>query len=250
MRNWILITLYISSITIPEMSKPVVRPSIISHNIHSQSEDAQETDKFMTRLRDVKFSGLIESSMWTLTHDYKDSKQVDVVLNTVMRYLEAFTKYEQGDGSSLKQLGGTKQLKGQLAIWLNDNDQAVRAFAATMLGISGDHTYAPQIAKLLLKKEQTSDHILYDRGRAALALGILQAKEYSKEIVMLLSSTNEFDRSGAAQGLGWMGNKEHAKAVAQLLNDGDENVRAAAKYALEMMGASELIKDKNEEEDL
>ena len=169
---------------------------------------------------------------------------MEEVLNTLQRYLSALEKYEQGDTSTLKQIGEIKQLKDQLAIWLDDSDQAIRAFAATMLGISADQTYAPQLAKLLVRKDQKSDLLIYDRGAAARALGLLQAKEYGKALVTLLSSTNEYDRGGAVQGLGWMGDKEYAKAVAQLLDDKDENIREAAKQALEMMGASELIKDK------
>ena len=182
--------------------------------------------------------------MWTLIHDYKDHKHLEAVLNTWQRYMEALAKYEQGDGSSLDQLGGVKQLKDQLAIWLNDNEQAIRAFAATILGISGDQRYARQIAELLVRKEKNPDNLVYDRGRAALALGLLQAKEYGKDLVKMLASKNDYDRSGAVQGLGWMGDKAHAKAVAQLLNDKDQDIREAAKQALEMMRATELSKEK------
>jgi len=79
-------------------------------------------------------------------------------------------------------------------MWLKDNDQAIRAFAATMLGISGDQSYSPLLAKLLVRKEQNADDLIYDRGRAALALGLLQAKEYGKDLVTMLSSANEYDR--------------------------------------------------------
>jgi HEAT repeat protein len=162
-----------------------------------------------------------------------------------IRYFEALAKSEQGDSSLLRQIGGIKKFKEQLAIWLYDKDQAIRAFAATMLGIIGDQAYAQHIAKLLMKKEQNPDDIIiYDRGRAALVLGILQAKEYDKHLLMLLSSNNKYDRAGAVQGLGFMGNKEYAKAVAQLLNDEDEDLRISAKHALQMLGAGELIKDK------
>jgi HEAT repeat protein len=113
-----------------------------------------------------------------------------------------------------------------------------------MLGVSGDQAYSPQLAKLLARKEKSADEIIYDRGRAALALGLLQAKEYGKDLVKMISSTNEYDRAGAAMGLGWMGDRENASAVAQLLKDKDELVREAAKQSLEMMGASDLIKDK------
>src|SRR5262249_6046948 len=244
MKNEILIISLIFAVASTAMSIPIAFYSIFSHGSLQQSQTTPETDEFIKRLRDEKFRYIFEGSTWTLIHDYKDYKHMDEVLGTLQRYMEALAKYEQGDGSSLKQFGGIKQLKDQLAMWLEDNDQAIRAFAATMLGISGDQAYSPLLAKLLVRKEQNADELIYDRGQAALALGLLQAKEYGKDLVTMLSSTNEYDRAGAAQGLGWMGDKENAKAVAQLLKDKDERVREAAKRSLEMMGASDLIKDK------
>ena len=209
-----------------------------------QPQDTQMTDQFIKRLKDEKFIDIQGGAMWTLIHDYKDYKHIQSVLTTLQRYMEALAKYEQGDNSSLNKLGGIKQLKNQLAIWLDDNDQAVRAFAATMLGVCGDNAYSRQLAKLLVRTEQNYDDEVYDRGRAALALGLIQSKEYGKDLVTMLSSANEYDRYGAAEGLGWMGDKENAKAVARLLTDKDERVREIAKWALEMLGASELMKDK------
>jgi len=244
MRNKILIISLIFAVASAAMSIPIALYSIFSRGSLQQSQTTRETNEFIKRLKDEKFRSIYGGSAWTLTHDYKDYKHMDDVLGTLQRYMEALAKYEQGDDSSLKQLGGIKQLKDQLAVWLEDNDQAIRAFAATMLGVSGDQAYSPLLARLLVRNEQNADDIIYDRGRAALALGLLQAKEYGKDLVTMLSSTNEYDRAGAVQGLGWMGDKENAKAVAPLLKDKDELVREAAKQSLEMMGASDLIKDK------
>ena len=210
----------------------------------SEPQTAQETEEFIKRFTDERFRDISGGMMWTLIHDYKDQKHLEAVLNTWQRYMEALAKYKQGDGSSLDQLGGVKQLKDQLAIMLNDDEQAIRAFAATILGISGDQRYARQIAELLVRKEKNPDNHVYDRGRAALALGLLQAKEYGKDLVKMLASKNDYDRSGAVQGLGWMGDKVHAKAVAKLLNDKDQDIREATKQALEMMRATELSKEK------
>jgi HEAT repeat protein len=245
MRNNILIISLIFAVGITAMSIPIALHSIFPQGGLQQPQTTRETDEFIKRLKDEKFRDIHGGSVWTLTHDYEDHTHMEEALDTLQRYMEALAKYERGDGSSLKRLGGGKQLKDQLAKWLEDNDQAIRAFAATMLGISGDQSYSPPLAKLLVRKEQNAGDIIYDRGRAALALGLLQAKEYGKDLVTMLSSTNEYDRLGAAQGLGWMGDKENAKAVAQLLKDKDERVREAARQSLEMMGARDLIKDKN-----
>src|SRR5262245_13493151 len=244
MRNEILIISLIFAVASTALPSPIALYSIFSQGSLLQSEATRETNEFIKRLKDEKFRDIFGGSTWTLIHDYKDHKHMDEVLDTLQRYMEALAKYEQGDGSSLKQLGGIKQLKDKLAMWLEDKDQAIRAFAATMLGISGDQAYSPLLAKLLVRKEQNADDLVYDRGRAALALGLLQAKEYGKDLVTMLSSTNEYDRAGAVQGLGWMGDKENAKAVAQLLKDKDEGLREAARQSLEMMGASDLIKEK------
>src|SRR5262249_26290091 len=200
-----------------------------------QAQNTQTTDQFLKRLEDKNFSEIMGGATWTLIHDYKDYKHIEEVLNTMQGYTEGLASYEQGDDSSLRRLGGIKKLKDQLAIWLEDSEQAVRAFGATMLGVSGDQAYSSQLAKLLERKEDNPDELVYDRGRAALALGLLQAKEHGKALVTMLSSKNEYDRAGALQGLGWMGDKEHSEAVAQLLNDKDENVRESAKVALEML---------------
>ena len=75
----------------------------------------------------------------------------------------------------------------------------------------------------------------FDRGRAAIALGLLGATEYTSEILTVVKSSNPFDRSGAAFGLGALRATEHETIVAQLLNDEDEQVREAAKEPLAMM---------------
>ena len=201
-----------------------------------QESQSQDVDDFLSRWKDQRHTNLLANATWALTHNYSDSKRVDEVLESVKSYFEAFEKYERGDRSSLAQMGGVKAFKDKLAGWLNDDDQAVRAFAAVMLGISGDKSYAPQLANLLKgRKYKDSDRLHYDRGRAAMALGLVDAKEYIPTLVALLNSSNEFDRSGAAYGLGFLKARDQAQAVAKLLNDKDERVCTAAKESLEMM---------------
>jgi hypothetical protein len=214
----------------------------------SPPEQSQDVDEFLRRLKDEKLKNLLDGALWTVTHDYSEYKHMEEVLKTVQSYFEAIGKYEKGDRSSLDQLGGIKAFKDKLAGWLNDDDQAIRAFAAVLLGVSGDKAYAPQLANLLKERKYQDDDLLYyDRGRTAMALGLVGANEYTSNLVNLLNSSNEYDRSGAAYGLGFLGAKDQAKAVAKLLNDKDEGVREAAKESLEMMGAADLIKDKKTE---
>jgi hypothetical protein len=212
----------------------------------SQSEESKQTAAFLLRWKDRRLQDLYHGAIWTLTHDYAELSRVEEVLKITDGYLQAVAAYERGDGSALTQHGGIKGLSIRLATWLTDEDQAVRAFSATMLGIIGDQSCAPQIASLLKEKEQKPGLVSYDRGRAALALGLLKAKEYTRSLVSLLSSPNKHDRTGAVQGLGWMQATDEAKAVAKLQADADQTVRQAARQALRMMGATSLIKDMRE----
>ena len=151
--------------------------------------------------------------MWTLIHDYTEYAPMEKVLKTLQTYFEALEKYEKGDHSLLDQIGGIKAFKDKMAGWLKVGDKAIRAFAATALGISGDLTYAPDIARLLNRTVyKKNDYLRYDKVRAAIALGLLGAKD-------------------------------QAKAVVGLLDDEEEDVRDAAKQSLEMMGATDLIRD-------
>lgn len=194
-------------------------------------EQVQSTDEFLARWKDERNSKLVQSAVWTVAHDYADYKHAQEVLQPVQLYLVAIG---EGDRSSLDH-GGIKAFKDRLSGLLNDEDQAIRALAALLLGICGDKSYAHQLAILLKPRTATSDRLRYDRGRAAMALGLVAAKEYTLELVHLLKSSNSFDRAGAAFGLGSLRARDQRNAVARLLNDTDEGVRSAAKESLAMM---------------
>ena len=208
-----------------------------------QQIEMKDAADFRNRLKQERHRNLLEGATWTLIHDYRDFKHVEEVMKYVQSFFEALDAHAKGNSDSLSKLGGLKRFKDQMAVWLNDNDQAVRAYAAVMLGISGDRAYAGQLGNLLKPRKYGQDVLVqYDRGRAAMALGLIGAKEHESRLVGLLKSKNEYDRSGAAYGLGFLAAKAHAKAIAKLLDDKDESVREAAKESLEMMGAGELIK--------
>ncbi len=203
------------------------------------NQTSPKTNDFADRMQNPLFVNQITSAMWTLTHDYSDHKRSQDVMKTVLSYLEAFEKNKKGDSKDLESLGGEKALKDKLADWLNDEDQAIRAFSAVMLGVSGDKSYAPQLGKLLQeRKYKERDLLHYDRGRAAMALGMLEAKEYTQNLVDLLKSENEFDKVGAAYGLGYMKAKDKSSVIEELLKDEDKMVRQAAKDSLKLMGVN------------
>lgn len=209
-------------------------------------QQSQYVDEFLRRWKDEGYRGYLDGALWSLTHGYSDYSRMEEVLKMLQSYIEALDKYEKGSHSPLEQMGGIKALKDKTAGLLDDNDQAIRGFAATVLGISGDRTYAPQIARLLSRRGSNDHDSRTDRGRAASALGLLQAKEYANELVVLLESTNHYDRAGAAMGLGLMGAKDKAGAVARLLNDDNDlsgNVQSSAIYSLVEMEAKEYVQE-------
>src|SRR5262245_12539492 len=92
------------------------------------SEDVREIDELIKRLGDERFKEIQSGALWTLIHDYRDYGHIQSVLLTLQSYMERFEKYKGGDTSSLNQAGGVKQFKDQLAAWLDDDEQCVRAF--------------------------------------------------------------------------------------------------------------------------
>jgi len=206
-----------------------------SATLQGAAVEQQTTDEFLARWKDERNRKLLGAAFWTVSHDYADYKHSKEVLMPVQLYLIAIAKHEKGDRAPLSQLEGIKAFKDRLASLLNDEDQSIRALGAVLWGISGDKAYTSHLARLLKRRGPASGGPRYDRGRAAMALGMVGAKEYTLELVNLLKSSNSFDRSGAAFGLGSLRAKDQRKAVARLLNDADENVRNAAKESLEMM---------------
>lgn len=199
-------------------------------------ETSREPNDFFKRLNTPRFANYYASASWTLTHDYSDSKRVDEVLKTVKEYFSAFEKNERGDRTELDRLGGVKSFKDKLAVWLNDDDQAIRAFAAVLLGISGDKSYALQLANLLKeRKYKERDYIHYDKARAAMALGMIGATEFTEQLAEMLKSKESYDRAGAAIGLGYLRAKSKIEAIKKLTTDKDEEVRKAAQESLMLM---------------
>ena len=244
MKHLTIISLLLSIATFSILaSGQTVRPKTSQQSVGKQS---QEVDEFIKRFGVQEHRNLLDGALWTLTHDYSEFKQMEEVLKTFQSYFEALSKYEQGDSSSIEKIGGIKAFKNKLAEWLKDDDQSIRAFAAVVLGISGDKSFAPQLAELLKERKIKENDIRYDRGRAAMALGLVGAKEYTSSLAKLLKSSDEYDRVGAAYGLGFLKARKQSKAVAILLND-EESVREAAKESLTMMKATNLVKEKKAE---
>ncbi len=193
---------------------------LLSAVTYSQTEEkeehANELHFVIQRFQDPEHLDLLQGSIWTLTHDYTDYTRMDEVLKSSLTYLEALAKYRAGDAKPLTELGGMQSFKQNLSLWLQDESQATRAYSAVLMGISGDAAFAPQLAAFLDKRDVADDNV-YDRGRAAMALGLIGAVDHKQKIAALLTSKHQSDRAGAISALRKFGAKEHAKDIADLL---------------------------------
>ena len=191
-----------------------------------QSNSIESNEKQLEDLRhrfSVKYGGVLFSNLWSLTHNYESKTEVDEVLKYFEKFLAAL---ESRNEAKFREIGGVKVFKEKFSGFLKSDDDAVKGFAATMLGITGDAGYAPAIAALMEERDKSSSEsnisptVVY-RGRAAMALGILGAKEYTAKIALLLKSRNNYDRTGAISALNYLDAKEYTKEIVALLVNKD-----------------------------
>ncbi|MBK8147604.1 MAG: HEAT repeat domain-containing protein [Acidobacteria bacterium] len=202
-----------------------------------------DADQFIKRMNEPGVANLQQSALKTLSTDFSDFKKSDTVMNQTSWFLRVLSRYENGDRIALDEYGGIAKFTDKCAVWIKDDDQSIRAFGAVMIGVSGDKSFAPQLAELLTNsKYAEKDKVKYDRGRAAIALGMIGAEDYKPQLAKMLTSSEYNDRQGAALGLGFLKAKEYAKEVARLQDDKEPNVRDDARGALKLMGADELIR--------
>lgn len=231
MKTLIIATLLVSGLGFANNASAATTPSPAV-----QQSRIPEVDQFLKRRKDPRHRQLIDDAGWALMHNYSDSTLAKAALESLATFQDALDKYEQGDASALAQLGGLKGIKNTVAGWLSDGDPEVRGFAAIWLGVSGDRAYARHLAKLMNDKtEPDAENLRRDRGRAALALGLMGANQYTPQLVDMLNASNEFDRGGAAYGLGYLKAKKYETTIGRLLYDKDESVRTAAEEALGLM---------------
>ena len=180
--------------------------------------DAAETNRVLQRFRETRHIRLMEGASWSLAHQYGDIENVGKVFKTVGEYHEAFEKYEAGDQAPLIALGGIKGFKTKLSTMLKDADPAVRCYAATLTGITGDKAMVPQVAALLLRKAGSNqDHCGPERAMVALAL--MGASQYKLRIATELKSTDSNKRSAAIRALALLGATEYAPRIAAILSE-------------------------------
>lgn len=216
-----------------------------SQTLSAQLAPGEQKDYELLKKRFRIHEDLLNAAAWTLCHcaDEKEVKALEKTLNL----LQAFSDTNQV--AKLVDAGGIKTFKNSIATLLKNKDPVVRGFGAILLAVIGDPAYKSEIAGLLADKSgrppKEEDRLLYnfDRSRAAMALGLMGAKEFAPRLSVLLRSSDGTDRAGAALGLGYMGAKEHINDLAKLLSDDEDQVQAAAMQALAELGAADCAKD-------
>lgn len=230
---------------------------VVATGQNSAPKEGQvDWEHFQKQFSTQQSYNLMTSGLWTLTHAAESKQEVEEMLRLIVLLSESFEKKAP---ASLNEIGGVKGFKDRMASFLTSKDDVVAGFAATMLGISGDRSYAPAIAKLLDKKDPPGDSderysITTSRGRAAIALSLMGAREYVPKFVEMTRRRNRYDRAGAASALGQLRAKEHAREVAAMLKSAEFRLAddPSPIYALVEMGAAaeyvdeiaDVLKDK------
>jgi len=207
--------------------------------------EKQAMDALIARTESDRMAPLFSAATWTMLHCC--SREAVTRAQPVLRTME---EYGEGNHTAIAAIGGAKGAVNAFRGLLGDPDPVMRGFAAMTLAAFDDRESKGEIAKLLkphpapaaaaVADAQFAD---MDRSRAAMALGLMGADEYAKEIAGMLRSDRPNVRSGAALGLGFMNARAHAKEIAVLLNDESDNARGSAERALAMLGAREYAKD-------
>jgi HEAT repeat protein len=207
--------------------------------------ELKEYETVQRSLLDPRNADLLNAAGWTLAHaaDGKDVEQAAKAWGL----LQAFA--DSSKNQQLVEAGGIKGLRGNVAGLLKSKDPVVRGFAAILLAVIGADGYKNDIARLLEDKKGPPGEdwhkfvYNFDRSRAAMALGLMGAKEFAPRLSALLRSSDAADRAGAALGLGYMRAEEYVSDIAKLLDDNDDQARVAAMQALGELGAKQYARE-------
>jgi hypothetical protein len=215
------------------------------------AQERQEWEQLVERFHEPRSVRLLSMQLWGQIHGG------GLQIGEEMRNLCTLLDPHDGRRPAIN----TKEFKNRIAAYLNSDNDDEAVFAATLLSVAGDLSFAPQIAKLLDKHAsvafalsfmQAKDYVPrvalmlkgesdYERVWALRALAQFEAKEYAKDVAELLDK-DETNRSDALLTLGIMRAKEYQQQVAGYLRDGDEDVRECAAITLVLMGADRYAK--------
>ena len=213
------------------------------------AQERLEWEELIKRFQAPGSFDLLTGQMWALTHG-GDRKKTEEILN-LLSVLDT--------SSGRRPAITTREYKNRVAAFLESDDDLVAGFAATLLAIAGDLSFAPRIAKLLDKKDAEGVvHDITSRGSAAFALSLIGARDYIPRVALMLKSKNDYDRAGAARALAQFRATEYARDIAELLKpeSGMLANRESPIYALMEMGVgatyaaefARIVRDNRDEE--
>jgi HEAT repeat protein len=211
-------------------------PASALDNAPAVKPESQELARIESRFKDDTISGILSAMSWTLAHCASEQEAAK------LSFLFEEGGAPGGVRGAIERAGGVEAYRKKVATLLTSRDEVVRAFVAVWLGAFGDKRSVPDLLKLLRSTDLPAKHFPgMDRSRAAMALGLIGAKEHAREVAGLLKSESPGIRAGAALGLGYMKATEHADEVARLVGD-KAQVRIAACAALAEMDARRQAK--------
>jgi HEAT repeat protein len=203
--------------------------------------DAEEAEirRILSRVEAPEAESLMSSWGWFMIHTADEKNKRELLRVTVG--LKDLDEAQEADlVATIRAAGGVARYRRQVAALLKNHDVSVRGYAAIWLALVGDRTCVSDLTALLRNSALPVAESVFagsDREAAAIALGLLGASEYTRELATLLDDGNAHVRAGAAQGLAHFKAKGHAPAIAKLLDDEEAGPIFAALFALSELGA-------------
>jgi HEAT repeat protein len=159
-------------------------------------QERQEWERLIKRFTEPHSVRLLATQLWGEIHGG------GLQISEEMRNLLTLLDLTSGRRPAIN----TREFKNRIASFLNSDNDDDATFAATLLGVAGDLSYAAQVAKLLDKPDPPADAkgfvpAIASRASAAYALSLMGAKEYVPKVRLMLKSKNDYDRAWAVRAL-------------------------------------------------
>jgi HEAT repeat protein len=222
-----------------KIAEGVLNNSMRSLPVEQKLSDAEEAEIRRIEAREKEFAGVMSGVSWFLIHAADEKKKMEAF--QAFFSTKQFSEDDQCDvGTAIRRAGGTVNYRKSIAALLKSDDLAVRSSGAVLLGVLGDPNSAADLIDLVRAKDLPVQEEAFrgaDRRYASIGLGILEAKQYTKELAGFLSDGNSHVRAGAAAALGYLEAKEYAAQIAVLLDDQEALSLFAAVSTLARLGA-------------
>lgn len=194
------------------------------------------------RFEDQKMRALLSANLWTFLHaaNEKDQKNMFAAVGGFRDVIEVVgtppcEQVRFSVGKAIIAAGGVEKYRERVAALLKSKSESVRAFASVWLGVLGSKESIRALFELVRVRDMASQNAGLDRSRAAMALGLLNAKEHAADLAALLQCGNAYVKEGAALGLAYMKADEYAGIIAKQIRD--REFASVAIAALADMGA-------------